>query len=70
MSDFAFKAYDGFETSQKKSDSKSKILKILFAILLSLLLIEVVVYLFVVPALGNVRISISGLNNCSEQEIV
>ncbi len=70
MSDFAFKAYDGFETSQKKSDSKGKILKILFAILLSLLLIEVVVYLFVVPALGNVRISISGLNNCSEQEIV
>lgn len=71
MSDFAFRSYNEFEGSTKnEKNTKGKALKILFAVLFLLLLVELVVYLFVVPCMGSVRISFSGLENCNEQEII
>ena len=71
MSDFAFKSFEEFEsTSKKKKDARAKALKWLFVILFSLLFIEVAVYFFVVPCLGPVKYKFSGLNNCSEKELI
>ncbi len=70
MSDFAFYEFEDYERKFKeKKDTKSKILIWLFAILFSLLLIEVFAYIFIIPCMNPAKVTISGLQNCTEQEI-
>lgn len=71
MSDIVFTSYEEMEAaSRKRKDTKSKALAILFGILFFLLSLEGVIYIFIIPAMGTVKLNISGTKNCSEQEIV
>ncbi|MBP3608359.1 MAG: FtsQ-type POTRA domain-containing protein [Treponema sp.] len=72
MSDFALNFYDQFEDSDVKKESKKSknfALKLLLGILVSLLFIEILIYLFVLPCMGTVKIKWSGLNNYSREEV-
>ncbi len=72
MSDFALNFYDQFEESDVKKESKKSknfALKLLLGILVSLLFIEILIYLFVLPCMGSVKIKWSGLNNYSREEV-
>lgn len=72
MSDFALNFYDQFEESDVKKESKKSknfALKLLLGILVSLLFIEILIYLFVLPCMGTVKIKWSGLNNYSREEV-
>lgn len=71
MSDIVFSSFEEFEAkANSKKDSKSRAVKILFLILLTLLLIEGIVYFFAVPCMNNVKVSFRGFNNCRVQEAV
>lgn len=70
MTDIAFDSFYDFDKKKKNSGSKVKVLKILFTVLLSLLLLEMMVYIFVIPCLGNVRIKLTGLETISDREII
>lgn len=72
MSDFALNFYDQFEESDVKKESKKSknfALKLLLGILVSLLFIEILIYLFVLPCMGTVKIKWSGLNNYSREDV-
>lgn len=71
MSDIVFSSFEEFEAKSKsKKESKSRAVKILFLVLLSLLLLEGVVYVFVVPCMNNVKVSFRGFSNCRVQDVV
>lgn len=69
MSDVVLDSSENYDSSVTKKTSKKleKGVKITLAILLVFLAIEFVVYFYVVPCLGNVKISWSGITD-SEQE--
>ena len=71
MSEIMITSFEDFKVQDhKKKDTKGKVLKVVFAILLVLLFVEAIVYIFVFPCLNNVKINFYGLNNCTRQEIV
>lgn len=75
MSDFVFQGFEGSdiprEVSRRKSGgTKLGALKIFSAIFAILLVCELCVYLFVVPCLENVEISISGLFSYTSDDIM
>lgn len=70
MSEIMFTSFEDYKkTEQKKKDSKSRALKVLFVVLLIMLFAEAIIYLFVFPCLNPVKVTFSGLKNGSEQEI-
>ena len=70
MSEIMITSFEDFKVQDnKKKDTKGKVLKVVFAILLVLLFVEAIVYIFVFPCLNNVKINFYGLNNCTRQEI-
>lgn len=72
MSDVILDSSENYDSSVTKKTSKKleKGVKILLAILLVFLAVEVVVYFFVVPCLGNVKISWSGITDSEQEKFV
>lgn len=70
MSEIMFTSFEEYKkTEKKKTDSKGRALKVLFVVLLSLLFIEAIIYLFILPCLNSVNVKISGFSNYTEQQI-
>ena len=74
MSDFSLNLDDGFFNSEsvsdeKRSDKVTKVVKIIVAILIFALFLEIMVYKFIVPSQGVPRVNISGNNFYSSEEI-
>lgn len=68
MSDIIF--FNESHAKEKKESSKIKFLKIILAVFVSLLIIEVGIYFVILPCMENVKFNISGLNEVSEEEII
>lgn len=62
-------AFCRLEKKKKETNSKLRILKILFFVLLSFAVIELVLYSLVIPVFSNIQFSVSGLETLSEKEI-
>ena len=74
MSDFSLNLDDDFFNSEsvsdeKRSDKVTKVVKIIVAILIFALFLEIMVYKFIVPSQGVPRVNISGNNFYSSEEI-
>ena len=74
MSDFSLNLDDDFFNSEsvsdeKRSDKVTKVVKIIVAILIFALFLEIMVYQFIVPSHGLPRVNISGTNFYSSEEI-
>ncbi len=71
MSDFALSGLERFSVQQKEKqkDSRVTVIKIIVAILCALLVIEGVLYLYLVPSMSPGHITWNGLNQYSEEEL-
>ncbi len=72
MSDYIFNGIEKFESASKtknRKDSKMTALKLFISVFCVLLLIEVVVYFFVIPCLKTVTVSWTGSTSYSEAEL-
>lgn len=71
MSDFALSGFEqyGEKRDEQKKDSRVTLIKIIVAVLCGLLLVEGILYMYLIPCMAPGRISWSGLSRCSEKEL-
>ena len=73
MSDIIFRGFEDYEAvhprHKTKKDTKPLAIKVILLVLCLLLVSEAVIYLFIVPCMGPVRILWRGLNGYSEKEM-
>ena len=71
MSDINFANFEEYEVTPKthKTDSKTVAIKVILCVLCVLLFSEAIIYLFIMPCLGPVKILWRGLNGYTEREM-
>ncbi len=69
MSDISMTGFDVPKKKTASSDRKTKIIFIVFLVLCTAFLLEIVIYKFVLPSMGKPRITYSGENRISVEEL-
>jgi cell division protein FtsQ len=69
MSDASMIGFSTSEKSRTAADKKTRIIFIVFLVLCAVFFLEIVVYKFILPSMGNPKISYSGENHISADDL-
>ena len=71
MSDgYIYAGVDRYYTSERKTDNKTKILKILVTVLVLFVVVEAVIYTVIMPCLSSAKFTFTGLKNLKSEDLL